>query len=120
MLSYATLHLSMSGPKIIRRLICVQGSMKAVAFKSTILRSFICLSFIFILTQQMQAPRTSRQGLVKGRSHANAVAQQALIAHWQKIVNSLNNSLKIMKANYVRSNVSNLLYAFQLLHRHNI
>ncbi|XP_054822706.1 myosin-17 [Prosopis cineraria] len=49
----------------------------------------------------IQAPRTSRQGLVKGRSHANAVAQQALIAHWQKIVNSLNNSLKIMKANYV-------------------
>ncbi|KAI9081193.1 hypothetical protein K1719_036952 [Acacia pycnantha] len=49
----------------------------------------------------IQAPRTSRQGLVKGRSHANAVAQQALIAHWQKIVNSLNNSLKMMKANYV-------------------
>ncbi|GAU33165.1 hypothetical protein TSUD_206240 [Trifolium subterraneum] len=48
----------------------------------------------------IQAPRTSRQGLVKGRSHANAVAQQALIAHWQSIVKSLNNYLKIMKANY--------------------
>ncbi|XLU44029.1 hypothetical protein S245_038843, partial [Arachis hypogaea] len=48
----------------------------------------------------IQAPRTSRQSLVKGRSHANAVAQQALIAHWQSIVKSLNNSLKIMKANY--------------------
>ncbi|KAI4344563.1 hypothetical protein L6164_011775 [Bauhinia variegata] len=50
----------------------------------------------------IQAPRNSRQSLVKkGRSQANAVAQQALIAHWQSIVGSLNNYLKIMKANYV-------------------
>ncbi|KAL2471932.1 Myosin family protein with Dil domain [Abeliophyllum distichum] len=49
----------------------------------------------------IQAPRTSRAGLVKGRTQANAVGQQALIAHWQKIVKSLNNYLKIMKANYV-------------------
>ncbi|CAL0330294.1 unnamed protein product [Lupinus luteus] len=48
----------------------------------------------------IQAPRTSRQSLVKGRSHANAVAQQALIAHWQSIVKMLSNYLKIMKANY--------------------
>ena len=51
----------------------------------------------------MQAPRTSRASLVKGRSQANAVAQQALIAHWQSIVKSLNNFLQLMKANYVRS-----------------
>ncbi|KAG8367188.1 hypothetical protein BUALT_Bualt16G0046600 [Buddleja alternifolia] len=49
----------------------------------------------------IQAPRTSRSSLVKGRSQANAVAQQALIAHWQSIVENLNNYLKIMKANYV-------------------
>ncbi|XP_024017231.1 myosin-17 [Morus notabilis] len=49
----------------------------------------------------IQAPRTSRGSLVKGRSQANAVAQQALIAHWQSIVKSLNNYLKMMKANYV-------------------
>lgn len=49
----------------------------------------------------IQAPRTSRTSLVKGRSQANAVAQQALIAHWQSIVKSLNNYLKMMKANYV-------------------
>ncbi|CAL0325517.1 unnamed protein product [Lupinus luteus] len=49
----------------------------------------------------IQAPRTVRQSAVKGRSHANAVAQQALIAHWQSIVKILNNYLKIMKANYV-------------------
>ncbi|PON84462.1 Myosin [Trema orientale] len=49
----------------------------------------------------IQAPRTSRASLVKGRSQANAVAQQALIAHWQSIVKSLNNYLKMMKANYV-------------------
>ncbi|XP_022966587.1 myosin-17-like [Cucurbita maxima] len=49
----------------------------------------------------IQAPRTSRASLVKGRSQANAIAQQALIAHWQSIVKSLNNYLKIMKANYV-------------------
>uniref|UniRef100_A0A9I9DAH6 Myosin-17-like n=1 Tax=Cucumis melo TaxID=3656 RepID=A0A9I9DAH6_CUCME len=48
----------------------------------------------------IQAPRTSRASLVKGRSQANAMAQQALIAHWQSIVKSLNNYLKIMKANY--------------------
>lgn len=49
----------------------------------------------------MQAPRTSRASLVKGRAQANAVAQQALAAHWQSIVKSLNNYLKMMKANYV-------------------
>ncbi|XP_038696506.1 myosin-17-like isoform X2 [Tripterygium wilfordii] len=49
----------------------------------------------------IQAPRTSRASLVKGRSQANAVAQQALIAHWQSIVKSLNSYLKTMKANYV-------------------
>ncbi|GFP79504.1 myosin-17 [Phtheirospermum japonicum] len=48
----------------------------------------------------IQAPRTSRSSLVKGRSQGNAVAQQALIAHWQSIVKSLDNYLKIMKANY--------------------
>ncbi|KAJ4717840.1 Myosin [Melia azedarach] len=49
----------------------------------------------------IQAPRTSRASLVKGRSQANAVGQQALIAHWQSIVKSLNNYLKTMRANYV-------------------
>ncbi|XP_042508452.1 myosin-17-like isoform X2 [Macadamia integrifolia] len=49
----------------------------------------------------IQAPRTFRASLVKGRSKANAVAQQALIAHWQSIVKSLNSNLKIMKANFV-------------------
>ncbi|KAL6519197.1 hypothetical protein OROGR_018517 [Orobanche gracilis] len=51
----------------------------------------------------LEAPRTSRAGLVNRRSQANAVAQQALIAHWQSIVKSLDNYLKIMKANYVPS-----------------
>ncbi|GFY98486.1 myosin family protein with Dil [Actinidia rufa] len=32
----------------------------------------------------IQAPRASRASLVKGRAQAHAVAQQALIAHWQK------------------------------------
>ena len=50
----------------------------------------------------MQPPRTSRASLAKGRSQANAVAQQALIAHWQSLVKSLNHYLKIMKANQVR------------------
>ncbi|XP_077245322.1 myosin-17-like isoform X2 [Tasmannia lanceolata] len=50
----------------------------------------------------IQAPRTSRASLVKGsRAQANAVAQQALIAHWQSIVKSLNNYLKTLRANYV-------------------
>nr|DAD49059.1 TPA_asm: hypothetical protein HUJ06_018996 [Nelumbo nucifera] len=49
----------------------------------------------------IQAPRTSRASLVKGRSQANAIAQQALIAHWQCIVKSLNNYLKTLRANYV-------------------
>ncbi|KAJ0074872.1 hypothetical protein Patl1_33585 [Pistacia atlantica] len=51
----------------------------------------------------IQAPRTSRASLVNRRAQANAVAQQALIAHWQSIVKSLNNYLKIMRANYVPS-----------------
>nr|XP_016446320.1 PREDICTED: myosin-17-like [Nicotiana tabacum] len=48
----------------------------------------------------IQAPRTSRASLVKGRSQANAAAQQALFAHWQSIAKSLNNYLMMMKANY--------------------
>ncbi|KAI3874409.1 hypothetical protein MKW92_047464 [Papaver armeniacum] len=49
-----------------------------------------------------QAPRTSRASLVKGsRSQANAVAQQALIAHWQSIVKKLDNYLKTLRANFV-------------------
>lgn len=63
------------------------------------LKVIIFHSFKYIYT--MQAPRTSRASLVKGRSQANAVAQQALIAHWQSIVKSLNSYLKTMKANYV-------------------
>ncbi|KVI01180.1 Dil domain-containing protein [Cynara cardunculus var. scolymus] len=58
----------------------------------------LCIQYAAYL---MQAPRTSRASLVKGRSQANAVAQQALIAHWQSIVRSLDNYLKTMKANYV-------------------
>ncbi|KAF6152327.1 hypothetical protein GIB67_005981 [Kingdonia uniflora] len=50
----------------------------------------------------IQAPRNSRASLVKGsRSQANAVAQQALIAHWQSIVKNLDNYLKTLRANYV-------------------
>ncbi|KAH6804802.1 Myosin family protein with Dil domain-containing protein [Perilla frutescens var. hirtella] len=51
----------------------------------------------------IQAPRTSRASLVKGssRSVANTAAQQALIAHWQGIVNSLGNFLNTLKANHV-------------------
>ncbi|PKI35332.1 hypothetical protein CRG98_044282, partial [Punica granatum] len=49
----------------------------------------------------IQAPRTSRASMVKGRAQANAVAQQALNAHWKGIVNCLNNCLKTMRANYV-------------------
>ncbi|KAF3651263.1 Myosin-5 [Capsicum annuum] len=51
----------------------------------------------------IQAPRTSRASLVKGssRSVANTAAQQALIAHWQGIVKSLENFLNTLKANHV-------------------
>ncbi|KAL1546121.1 myosin-11-like isoform X1 [Salvia divinorum] len=51
----------------------------------------------------IQAPRTSRASLVKGssRSVTNTAAQQALIAHWQGIVNSLGNFLNTLKANHV-------------------
>lgn len=56
---------------------------------------------VFHVQIMTQTPRTSRASLVKGRSQANPVAQQALVAHWQSIVKSLNNYLKIMRANYV-------------------
>ncbi|KAE8667135.1 Myosin-12 [Hibiscus syriacus] len=56
-----------------------------------------------VLASCIQAPRTSRASLVKGRSQANAVARQALIAHWQSIVKTLNNYLKTMWANYAPS-----------------
>lgn len=60
----------------------------------------------------MQAPRNSRGSLVKGRAQANAVAQQALIAHWQNIVKSLNNYLNTMRANYVSEGAFILKLAF--------
>ncbi|RWW75218.1 hypothetical protein BHE74_00016765 [Ensete ventricosum] len=52
---------------------------------------------------KMQAPRTSRASLVKGtsRSLGNAAGQQALIAHWQGIVKSLDSFLNTLKANHV-------------------
>ncbi|XP_065002608.1 myosin-11-like [Musa acuminata AAA Group] len=51
----------------------------------------------------IQAPRTSRASLVKGtsRSLGNAAGQQALIAHWQGIVKSLDSFLNTLKANHV-------------------
>ncbi|XP_062155065.1 myosin-17-like [Alnus glutinosa] len=54
-----------------------------------------------VLELCIKAPKTSRASLVKGRSQANAVDQQDLVAHWQSIVKSLNNYLKIVRANYV-------------------
>lgn len=60
--------------------------------------SVCCFVFLFHVKQ---APRTSRASLAKGRSQGNAVAQQALIAHWQSIVKSLNSNLNTMRANYV-------------------
>lgn len=75
----------------------VQGHVDIGAeYEATALRFQFQLSSIL-----MQVPRTSRASLVKGRSQANAVAQQALIAHWQSIVKSLNNYLTMMKANFV-------------------
>ena len=59
------------------------------------------LIFLFSSSILTQAPRSSRASLVKGRSQANAVAQQALIGHWQSIVKCIDNYLKIMRANFV-------------------
>ena len=52
----------------------------------------IVLLEIFLILLTVQAPRTSRASLIRGsRSQTNAMAQQALIAHWQSIVKSLTN-----------------------------
>ncbi|KFK43939.1 hypothetical protein AALP_AA1G194000 [Arabis alpina] len=56
-----------------------------------------------LLASCIQAPRTPRSGLVKGRSQNNFVAQKALIAHWQNIVTCLDGHLRTMRANYVPS-----------------
>ncbi|KAF3507785.1 hypothetical protein F2Q69_00000868 [Brassica cretica] len=73
----------------------------------------------------IQAPRTSRASLVKGRAQANAVAQQALIAHWQSIRKSLNAYLNLMKANnappFLVRKVFTQIFSFinvQLFNRH--
>ncbi|EFH50257.1 predicted protein [Arabidopsis lyrata subsp. lyrata] len=73
----------------------------------------------------IQAPRTSRASLVKGRAQANAVAQQALIAHWQSIRKSLNSYLNLMKANnappFLVRKVFTQIFSFinvQLFNRH--
>lgn len=72
-----------------------------VYIRLTNISHLLSVCFVFHVQTMTQAPRTSRTSLVKGRSEANAVAQQALVAHWQSIVKSLNNYLKIMRANYV-------------------
>ncbi|WOK92378.1 myosin-11-like isoform X1 [Canna indica] len=56
-----------------------------------------------LLGSCIQAPRTSRASLVKGssRSVTNSAAQQALIAHWQAIVKSLDTFLHTLKTNHV-------------------
>ena len=103
---------------------CVSSSEKKFAYKCTsVLQIFhvacclggVCscrtvgvryiraLNLIFLFSSSIltQAPRSSRASLVKGRSQANAVAQQALIGHWQSIVKCIDNYLKIMRANFV-------------------
>ncbi|CBI39069.3 unnamed protein product, partial [Vitis vinifera] len=65
---------------------------------------------IFSLYRHLKHP-------VKGRSQANAVAQQALIAHWQSILKSLNFYLKIMKANHIFSFINVQLFNSLLLRR---
>ncbi|XXG76604.1 hypothetical protein AAC387_Pa08g0915 [Persea americana] len=49
----------------------------------------------------IQAPRTSRASLVKGLRVVTTQAQQALIGHWQGIVNSLGICLNTLKSNHV-------------------
>ncbi|KAF8394311.1 hypothetical protein HHK36_020518 [Tetracentron sinense] len=75
----------------------------------------------------IQAPRTSRESLVKGssRSLASAAAQQALIAHWQGIVKSLGSFLSTLKVNHVSgicvfvvSSYVLLLFPFTWMLRH--
>ncbi|CAN8312392.1 unnamed protein product [Cochlearia groenlandica] len=56
-----------------------------------------------LLASCIQAPKTSRSGLVIGRSRNSFVAQKARIAHWQSIVTCLNGRLKTMRASYVPS-----------------
>ncbi|CAA7059032.1 unnamed protein product [Microthlaspi erraticum] len=58
----------------------------------------------------IKAPRTPRASLVKGSEQANAVAQQALIDHWQSIRKSIDTCLTLMKAN-------NISLCSLLLHR---
>ena len=52
------------------------------------------LKFFFSSSVPTQAPRTSGTSLVKEHAQPNAVAQQALIAHWQSIVKCIDNYLK--------------------------
>ena len=58
-------------------------------------------SYIHALNLKFYFLHQSRASLVKGRAQANAVAQQALIAHWQSIVKCIDNYLKITRANQV-------------------
>ncbi|KAJ0761675.1 putative Dilute domain-containing protein [Helianthus annuus] len=64
----------------------------------------------------IQAPRKSRENLLKGPTFAlaSAASQDNLIAHWQEIVNKIECFLKMLKSN----NVSALFLTCLFLYYH--
>ncbi|KAH7440883.1 hypothetical protein KP509_03G015200 [Ceratopteris richardii] len=57
-----------------------------------------------LLTACIQAPRTSRVGMVKGQSRspsATSSSQHLLSSHWHSIINSLNELLNTLRCNHV-------------------
>lgn len=57
-----------------------------------------------LLTACIQAPRTSRVGMVKGQSRSPSAvssSQHLLSSHWHSIINSLNTLLNTLRANHV-------------------
>lgn len=63
----------------------------------------------------IQAPRSTRARSIRGSSkniHSNIVAkQQASSIHWQSIVRSLDQTLKILSENYVSSVITRKIYS---------
>ncbi|KAH7437281.1 hypothetical protein KP509_05G063900 [Ceratopteris richardii] len=57
-----------------------------------------------LLTACIQAPRTSRVGMVKGQSRSPSsvsASQHLLSSHWHSIINSLNMLLNTLRSNHV-------------------
>ncbi|XP_019705642.1 myosin-6 isoform X2 [Elaeis guineensis] len=97
-------NLPVDGPDIVRE---VEAKYPALLFKQQltayvekiygIIRDNVKKELTSVLSLCIQAPRTARASMLRGRSFGNSTQT----SHWQSIIDNLNNLLKTLQENYV-------------------